>query len=125
MEAPVAKVRAGQLLGGVGVQTAALLLASWPEEWPSGHRHPPHGQRRPGEGGLVPKAAGRPHTDQHGPVPRPQTWAPASLFGRQRGVSSSPQADGPAQSALLSSAWCSGLALPASTKRYRGQRAAA
>lgn len=67
-----------------------------------------------------------------------QTWAPAGLFGGSGSVFNSTasccsllaprsclqEADRPAQSVLPLRAWSSGLALPGSTKRYRGQRTA-
>lgn len=53
------------------MQTAAFPLASWPWDCPSGHRHPPCGHQRPGEAGLLPRAAGRPHMGRHAHVPLP------------------------------------------------------
>ena len=71
------------------MQTEAFPLASWPCDCHSGHCHPPHGQQRPGEAGLLPRAAGRPHRASTRVYLCQRTRAPAGLSGDSGSVSNS------------------------------------
>ena len=109
-------------MGGVGaVQTEAFPLASWPCDCPSGHVILHMGRR----GWSVPQGCGASPHGRHAHVPLPAdpgtrrpVWGQRECF-QQHGLMLQPLGS-QELSALPSRAWCSGLALPGSTKRYHG-----